>query len=340
VARYKEGVSSARDASARARHGGSAPTRASADSEAIGGDTVDVLLDRWLASRNDVREVTRQGYRDVLVPVRHHLGDHLVAGLATSDVLDLVDWMLSRGGRRGQPLSPRSVAATLGALSQALDLALREETVTVNVARAVERPRQAPRQEASWTQDDVLHFREYAAHDRLAAAWLLSLTGLRRAEVLGLRWQDVDVTGGRLRVEQGRVAVTPTSDVISALTSRQGRRCIQVGMVPGVLPALRRLLDRQADERTGRGEAYHDSGLVVVDEGGLPLRPAWYSDRFAALCRGAGVPTVSLRSLRCTALDFLLGSGVRRECVRDWLGQEPEAVLARCRRDATYRAPL
>lgn len=297
-------------------------------------ETLDSLLDRWLASRTDVRDVTRQGYRDVLVPVRDRLGDRSVVELTTSDVHGLIAWMSTSGGRRGQPLSPRSVAAALGALSQAIDLAEREQTVAANVARAVDRPRHVPRQAETWTPTELRRFREHAVQDRLAPAWLLSLAGLRRSEVLGLRWQDVDVTEGRLRVEQGRVAVTPTSDAISEPTRGQERRSIQIGMVPGVLPALRQLHTRQAAERCAAGAIYHESGLLVVDETGFPLRPAWYSDRFSSLCRAADVPIVSLRSLRCTASGFLLEAGLRPEAVRDWLGQEPEVVRARCQPDA------
>lgn len=306
----------------------------SADARGLPSETVDSLADRWLASRTDVREVTLQGYRDVLVPVRNRLGNRLVSTLTTSDMRAMVTWMSSRGGRRGQPLSPRSVAAALGAFSQALDLAQREGTVTVNVARAVERPKQVKRRLVTWTPEDVRRFQDHAVLDRLGAAWLLSLAGLRRAEVLGLRWQDADLAEGRLRIEQSRVAVTPTSDAIAGLTRGQERRSIQIGMVPGVLPALRQLRDLQAAERREVGAAYRETGLVVVDEAGFPLRPAWYSDRFATLCRAADIPVVPLRNLRCTAVDFLLGSGLRRECLREWLGQEPDLVLARCAPDA------
>ncbi len=284
-----------------------------------------------------MREVTLQGYRDVLVPVRNRLGDRLVSTLTTSDMHTLVTWMSSRGGRRGQGLSPRSVAATLGALSQALDLAQREGTVLANVARTVERPQQIKRNVLLWSPEHVRLFQERAVLDRLGAAWLLSLAGLRRSEVLGLRWRDVDLAEGRLRIEQSRVAVTPTSDAIAGPTPGRERRAIQIGMVPGILPALRRLHHREAAECRDAGGAYLESGLIVVDETGFPLRPAWYSDRFAALCRAADVPTVPLRTLRCTAVDFLLGSGLRPECVEDWLGQDPEVVRARCQPAALRR---
>lgn len=309
-----------------------AKTRADVDRGAFiarDGETLDSLLDRWLTGRRDVREVTVQGYRDVLVPARQRLGARRVQDLTIADVDRLVDWMSREGGKRGQGLGPRSIAATLGALSQALDLAMREGVVPRNVARMVKRPRQRRTTVQRWTAAEASRFREHVLSDRLGGAWLLSLGGLRRSEVLGLRWTDVDLDAGTVSIEQGRVAVTPTRDAVDEPKSEQSRRVLPVHMVPGVVEALRTLRARQARERLALGAAYFDSGYVVVDERGKPPRPEWYSDRFRALCRAAGVPVIHLHATRHTLADTLLNAGMPAVDVAAWLGHTTEVLHER-----------
>lgn len=289
-------------------------------------DTLDMACERWLNGRRDVREVTVQGYRDVLVPARRRLGDRRVQDLTVADVDALAEWLATSGGKRGQGLSPRTVAATLGALSQVLDLTAREGLVTRNVARLVKRPRQVRRDVARWTAAQAATFRAHVLGDRLAAAWLLSLAGLRRSEVLGLRWEDVDLDAGTVRVERGRVAVTPTTTAVNDPKSDQSRRVVPVGLLPGVESALKALKVRQASERLALGSGYRASGYVVVDERGRAPRPEWYSDRFRALCRAADVPPIHLHATRHTLADTLLNAGMPAVDVAAWLGHTTEVL--------------
>lgn len=288
--------------------------------------TVDALCSRWLDGRRDVREVTREGYRGMLAPARARLGHKRVQDLTVSDVDGLVTWMLAEGGQRGQGLSPRTAVGTLGTLAQVLDLAAHEGSVTRNVARLVKRPRRQTQDAQRWSAAQAAQFRAHALTDRLAAAWLLSLAGLRRSEVLGLRWEDVDLDAGLVRIERGRVAVTPTRDAVDEPKSKQSRRTIPVGLLPGVVDALRSLRARQAADRLAAGSAYGESGYVVVDEIGTPPRPEWYSDRFRRLCREAGVPVIRLHATRHTAADVLLHAGMPPLDVAAWLGHSVDVL--------------
>lgn len=292
-------------------------------------DTLDMACERWLNGRRDVREVTVQGYRDVLIPARRRLGDRRVQDLTVADLDGLASWMSTSGGKRGQGLSPRSVTATLGAISQVLDLAAREGLVTRNVARLVKRPRQKRSEVVFWHGNDVRRFAQHIHGDRLAAAWLLSMTGLRRSEVLGLRWEDVDFGAGTVRIERGRVAVTPTTTTVDAPKSEQSRRVVPVGVFPGTIAALKALKARQATERLALGTGYRPSAYVVVDERGRPPRPEWYSDRFRALCRAAGVPEIHLHALRHSGESYLLGQGVPAVDVAALYGHTTEVLHER-----------
>jgi integrase len=102
-----------------------------------------------------------------------------------------MDWMLTAGGRRsGKPgtgLSGRTARLTLGRLSAALEMAVLEGKLVRNVARLVKPPEHTQRERETWSNAEVRKFPAKASRDRLHAAWRLSLYGLRRSEVLGLR---------------------------------------------------------------------------------------------------------------------------------------------------------
>jgi len=170
---------------------------------------VSQYLDEYLtcATRNR-RESTKANYRDALKPVRARLGDRPLQSITRADVGQLVDWMLTSGrkrsGKPGTRLGARSVRLTLGRLKAAFEMAVDEGKLVRNVVKP---PGYEPSKRDVWSQAEVRAFLRRATSDRLHAAWRLSLYGLRRGEVLGLRWLDVDLKARTLTVGQARVPV-------------------------------------------------------------------------------------------------------------------------------------
>src|SRR5207248_1449013 len=122
---------------------------------------------------------------------------HLELQQVTKTHIDqLVSNMLAKGrrvGTKGLPLSPATVILMLTVLSMALDDAVKQGYLVRNVARLVDRPRAKQPEMSTWTAEQAAAFLEYVADDRLFLAWCMSLYGLRRGEVLGLRWCDFDL---------------------------------------------------------------------------------------------------------------------------------------------------
>lgn len=284
-------------------------------------ETFDGLAGRWLASRRDIRERTRLGYQQVLKPVRARIGHRKAQSLRRADLEELVTWLATEGGQRGKGLAQRSIAYTLGAVSQVLAYGVAEGLLQTNPAAGVKPPRKSrtdEREVAVWEPADLLAFRRVADADAWAAGWRLTLSGLRRSEVMGLRWAAVDLAAGTVRVEAGRVLLdghrTATDDPKSAASWRT----VDVeSMHPGTAALLRSLRARQAADRLGAGEAYQESGYVLVDALGAPIRPERYSDRFTELCTAAGVPRIRMHDVRHT-----LGLTMHRA------GQAPADVAA------------
>jgi Site-specific recombinase XerD len=285
--------------------------------------TVSAYLDEWIegATRN-VRPATKRSYADALAPVRARIGAMQLQDVTKADIERLVTWMATsgrkRGGKPGTGLGARSIGLMLGRLTAALETALLEGLVVRNVARLVKPPRYEPAERETWSAVEVLRFLGEAADDRLHAAWRLSLYGLRRGEVLGLRWdEDIDLDAGTLSVARTRVLVE-YQVIEQDPKTRNGVRTLPLD--DELLAALRALKTWQARERLAAGEAYESSGLVVVDELGCPVHPEWYSDEFGRISKRAGVKRLVLHEGRHTALSLMEKAGVPISVVSRWAG--------------------
>ncbi|MBY6675316.1 site-specific integrase [Rhodococcus sp. BP-332] len=175
----------------------------------------------------------------------------------------------------------------------------------------------------SWSLSEVETFRTAVAEDRLFACWLLSCYGMRRSEVLGLRWSSID--GDVLRVRRGRVAVGSTT-VEGLPKSRRSRR--DLPLPTELSDALRALRTRQRAEALALGVEWSDDRLIVAHEDGTPVRPEWYSDRFDRLRSHAGLRRIPLKGLRNTSVSLMLASGIPVHITAGWHGHDPAVSLS------------
>ena len=288
----------------------------------------DGLCSRWLASKRDVREVTRSNYTNVLKPVRTRLGQRKAQDLRRSDMEALVEWLAADGGQRGKGLSRTSIVYTMGRVHQVLAYGVTEGLLPMNVSDGVKAPRKNHgdnREFIVWETGDLLRFRGVSDTDAWAAAWRLTLSGLRRSEVLGLKWSDLDLDRGIVAVNRGRVALDGKTTVVDDPKSSASRRSVPFEqMHPGTAELLRTL----AKDRLRSLNAYPETDYVVVDALGQPVRPEAYSDRFATLCQEAHVPVVRLHSTRHALAGMLHRAGVAPADAAALLGHEVTTHLA------------
>lgn len=304
--------------------------------------TVDDYLDEYLVgATRGRRESTKVSYRDAFRPVRERLGARALQSISKADIENLVDWMLTsgrrRGGKAGTGLGPRSVRLTLGRFKAAFEMAVDEGRLVRNVVKLVTPPEYTPGERATWSRTEVRRFLRVATKDRLHAAWRLSLYGLRRGEVLGLRWSDIDLRVKTLTVTQARVLVDYKVR-IEPPKSRNGKRTLPLD--DELVSALTELRKRQARESATAGHAYR-AGLedldwytagdeyVVTDDLGIPLHPEAYSDEFTRLLKRAGLPKIRLHDSRHTTLSLMEKAGVPISIVSKWAGHYDAAFTMR-----------
>ena len=175
------------------------------------------------------------------------------------------------GDLRTSGRAPKTIRNIHGVLSKALADAERWGLVGRNAARLADVPAVARPKLRVWSPKQTRAFLSAVANDRLFAAWLLAATtGMRRGELLGLRWEDIDLDAGVVRVARARVRAGNQVVAGEPKTAR-GRRTIALDSATAA--ALRQHRKRQTEERLAAGPDYVDSGLAITMPGGTPIHP-------------------------------------------------------------------
>ena len=160
--------------------------------------------------------------------------------------------------------------------------------------------------------------------DRLVAAWhLLATTGMRRGELLGLRWVDVDLEGAFLSVRQTRVSVDYQVEVGTPKTERGTRT---VALDPATVAVLHEHRSRQLEERLAWGPAWTDSGLVLTREDGTEIHPQRFSQYFRRLASSSGLPLIRLHDVRHSYATALIKAGQPIKVVSQRIGHASPTI--------------
>jgi integrase len=225
-------------------------------------------------------------------------------------------------------LDPRTVNYVHTIVHRAFKDAVRWGRLARNPADAADPPRsrQKPDGVHAWDAATVREFLSvsHESGDRLHPLWvLLSMTGMRRGEALGLLWSDVDLDAARLRVVQTIVQVR-SKVAISEPKTMRGRR--PIALDAGTVAVLRDHRRRSLEERIQVGSAFEDRGLVFHHPDGSCLRPDAVSAAFVRRVRAAGLPRLTLQGLRHTWATLALERGIHPRVVQERLGHSSIAI--------------
>jgi integrase len=289
--------------------------------------TLGEYLDGWL-ERLDVKDSTKSLYRtNITAYIVPSIGHVQVAKLTRDQFTDFYRELERSGRKRGGGLSKRSVRIVHVIIRRALQDAVKSDLLPRNVAALADSPRLGHHEADCWTPEQLGRFLDTTSHDRLAALWqLIASTGMRRGEVLGLRWSDLDLDAGRLTINQTVVNVDNRPTISPTPKTKAGRRTLALDA--DTVVALRRHRARQAEERLACGTAWRETGLVFTMEDGGLIRPALLSRRFTAAVRRAGLPPLGIHGLRHSYITMLLRDGVPLRVVAERAGHSSANVTS------------
>jgi integrase len=325
------------------------------------GMTLGTFLDLWLAE-----QVSRGGSPTTLAGYRRHIEKVWKPRLGNVRLRDLrrehIEKVLAEmakpqdgerpPGNSGSFVRKRE-AGTIDSyrrtLRAALSVAVRRGRIPINHAqgRMEAIPQRKPKESGPiWEPDETARFLEHVADDRLAALYeLAAYAGLRRAELCGARWSDLDDDEGGTTVRQTCVELTRNQaergedllcrtcgEVHVGRILKEPKTNRSWRWVPLSAPAQASLTahrEAQQAEREMFGDDYNDHDLIFCQPDGVPLRPKTVTEAFADHAAACKLPVIRLHDMRHGACSLLLAGGVPIEVVQMILGHASPEVTRR-----------
>ncbi|QKW10554.1 site-specific integrase [Streptomyces sp. NA04227] len=315
---------------------------------AVSDCTVSDYLTYWLNSIavHQVREITHTRYaaciRLHLIP---GLGAKKLARLTARDVRTFLDHLrvacqccvhgrdtarhscCAIGQCCDKRLSPLTVTYVHSVLKSALEHAVREDDLPRNVARNVRTPAPRPRRFKPFTASEARQFLQAASGDRLHALYELALrTGLRKGELLGLHWEDLDLDAGTAAIHRSLQRTHTGGLTILHTKTRASER--RIALPTECINSLKIHQERQQEDRQAAGSRWADNGLVFTTPVGRPFDPTNLTRRFRHLLERAGLRVIRFHDLRHSTATLLLEQGIDLVVIKELLGHAHIGVTA------------
>jgi integrase len=283
--------------------------------------TVKTFLARWLtevaAHRNKLR--TWEGYKCIVgLYLNPYLGRILLTKLGPEHVQRMINTLVTKD------LAPNTIRNIRAVLRRALNQALRWRLVTFNAASLAEIPHIEQEEMSALDEQQARALLRTLKGERLEVLYRVGLSlGLRRGEILGLRWIDVDFERATLSVAQTLQRTKAKGLIFSTPKTKGSVRTIPMPRV--LLAALK--LHKERQDQEGVENPY---GLVCISTKGTPLDPDDITHRFKAFVKAAGLPVdIHFHSLRHSCATLLLAQGVPMHVVKDILGHSQISTTMR-----------
>lgn len=284
--------------------------------------TVERYAEYWLVQvvAPRLRPATLSSYRETMrLHVVPTLGRVKLRTLTPGHVRKLISDKTSSG------LGPRSVQIVHSTLRTMLSEAVREELVERNVAAVVRSPSVEHVEVRPWSPEEAAAFLQSVAEHRLYALFAVGVAlGLRKGELLALRWSDADLEAGLVRVRQTVQRLPGIGLTFGPPKSARSRRVIPLPAAS--IRVLRAHRARQAAEMLALGPIWVDSDLVFTSAVGTVIEPRNLTRFFDELIVRAGVRRIRFHDLRHTCASMLLAQGVPARVLMDVLGHSQLAI--------------
>jgi integrase len=286
-------------------------------------ETVAAFLGKWLetcAATNTV-DRTQLGYRENITRYINPAIGHIALQKLTPDHIQKMYADLL------QRVSKRTVLHVHRVLSEALKHAVRWRLLAINPADATTPPRADKHELEMWDVPTIHEFLEFVEGHCFQDFYQLALlTGMRRSELCGLKWDYVDLVAGRLSVVNTLQYIKGKGLVEGQPKTQKSRRSIALS--PQTVYLLHAIRGKQLAQHIEAGPIWQNTGYVLTQSDGRPMNPIKITQEFAAIVQKAGLPHLTLHGLRHAHATLLLSAGVHLKIVSERLGPSNIAITA------------
>ncbi len=279
-------------------------------------------LDYWYKDiiLPQIEETTAYGYRGMIENyLKPQLGEIRLQKLTARDIQQYYTWLMDE-----KELSPNTVIKHHNLLTNTLNAAERQEYITKNPMRAVSPPKKRQREAKFYTPEQLGILLDKAVGTRLELpVYICAYLGLRRGELCGLRWSDVDLEHKTITIENTRTQAGKKEIEKGTKTASSTRTLYLPDTLCDMLKAAR---EHQQACRAEYKNAYDDNDYVVVMEDGRPFRPNYLSELFGKFLADNDLPKIVLHELRHTFASLSNQAGIPAYNIGKALGHSTPAT--------------
>nr|WP_302655300.1 site-specific integrase [uncultured Agathobaculum sp.] len=279
-------------------------------------------LDYWYKDiiLPQIEETTAYGYRGMIENyLKPQLGEIRLQKLTARDIQQYYTWLMDE-----KKLSPNTVIKHHNLLTNTLNAAERQEYITKNPMRAVSPPKKRQREAKFYTPEQLGILLDKAVGTRLELpVFICAYLGLRRGELCGLRWSDVDLEHKTITIENTRTQAGKKEIEKGTKTASSTRTLYLPDTLCDMLKAAR---EHQQACRAEYKNAYDDNDYVVVMEDGRPFRPNYLSELFGKFLADNDLPKIVLHELRHTFASLSNQAGIPAYNIGKALGHSTPAT--------------
>jgi integrase len=283
--------------------------------------TLSQYMESWLSGKELARRssTVRNYRRYMTLYILPALGRMKVQSIVPGHIRQLYVRMQKEGK------GARTIQLVHVTLHCAFAQAVKEGLVGYNPMEAVERPKVETKRFEILTEDQARTFMIAAKGHPLEALFFLALTtSMRKGEILGLMWADVDWEKRVIRVERQLQPVSFEGGALVPTKTRSGRRHILVG--PLALTLLKEHHEQQERQQTLAGNRWQEHGMIFTTSIGTYIDQTKVSRAFKQILRQAGLPEIRFHDLRHTSISILLENGTPVNTVQSRAGHSKASV--------------
>ena len=276
--------------------------------------TIGQWMDEWIDSYlPNVEETTRVGYKSkIRCYIKPAIGDILIQSLRAEHVQRMVNDMIAKG------LSPKNIRDTFNNVNAAMKLAVKIRLIPYNPCEGVSLPKRKRYKAEVYSPKMMYSLLDEAKDTDMYLPILILLTvGLRRGELLALRWEDIDFKKNILKVRRNMVR-GENGFIIKAPKTESGIRDIHLG--DDVMKELELAKKEYTKDMLSYGAGFQNLGFVIRQEDGSPLKPDSMTRKWTRFLESRGLPRIRLHDLRHSNATALIQAGVNPRVVQQRLG--------------------